>query len=93
MDNPIGAESGQKAALDQEQGFTAMKIDLDDARDPARFDSVNWTASNGEIDRMVKWVSHVRESIPKEMDLACDMHGRYDAQPERRSPRSSNLSD
>ena len=48
-------------------------------RDPARFDSVNWTASNGEIDRMVKWVSHVRESIPANMDLACDMHGRYDA--------------
>ena len=56
-----------------------MKIDLDDARDPARFDAVNWTASNGEIDRMVKWVSHVRESIPANMDLACDMHGRYDA--------------
>ena len=48
-------------------------------RDPARFDSVNWTASNGEIDRMVKWVAHVRESIPANMDLACDMHGRYDA--------------
>ena len=49
-------------------------------RDPARFDTVNWTASNGEIDRMVKLgVKHVRESIPKEMDLACDMHGRYDA--------------
>ncbi len=56
-----------------------MKIDLDDASDPARFDKVNWTASNGEIDRMVSWVKHVRESIPKEMDLACDMHGRYDA--------------
>jgi hypothetical protein len=40
---------------------------------------VNWTASNGEIDRMVSWVKHVRESIPKEMDLAWDMHGRYDA--------------
>ena len=43
------------------------------------FDTVNWTASNGEIDRMVKWVQHVRESIPAEMDLAVDMHGRYDA--------------
>jgi len=28
---------------------------------------------------MVRWVKHVRESIPKEMELACDMHGRYDA--------------
>src|SRR5579884_1025939 len=49
---------------DKEQGFKAMKIDLDDARDPARWDSFNWTASNGEIDRMVKWVSSVHEKIP-----------------------------
>ncbi len=79
MENPIGEESDRKLPWIKEQGFTAMKIDLDDAADPARFDKVNWTASNGEIDRMVSWVKHVRESIPKEMDLACDMHGRYDA--------------
>ena len=79
MEVPIGAEADRKLPWIKAQGFTAMKIDLDDARDPARFDSVNWTASNGEIDRMVKWVSYVRESIPANMDLACDMHGRYDA--------------
>lgn len=79
MEDPIGVESDRKLPWIKAQGFTAMKIDLDDARDPARFDAVNWTASNGEIDRMVKWVSHVRESIPANMDLACDMHGRYDA--------------
>src|SRR5216110_2710987 len=55
-----------------------MKIDLDYAADPHRFDRVNWTANNAEVDRMVSWVKHVRESIPKEMELACDMHGRYD---------------
>jgi galactonate dehydratase len=79
MEDPIGPEADRKLPWIKAQGFTAMKIDLDDARDPARLDSVNWTASNGEIDRMVKWVSHVRESIPASMDLACDMHGRYDA--------------
>jgi len=79
MEVPIGPESDRKIPWIKAQGFTAMKIDLDDARDPARFDAVNWTASNGEIDRMVKWVAHVRESIPANMDLACDMHGRYDA--------------
>ena len=79
MENPVGAESDRKLPWIKAQGFTAMKIDLDDAADPARFDKVNWTASNGEIDRMISWVKHVRESIPKEMDLACDMHGRYDA--------------
>jgi galactonate dehydratase len=79
MDVPIGEESDRKLPWIKDQGFTAMKIDLDDATDPARFDRVNWTASNGEIDRMVKWVAHVREAIPANMDLACDMHGRYDA--------------
>jgi galactonate dehydratase len=79
MEVPIGEEADRKLPWIKAQGFTAMKIDLDDARDPARFDAINPTASNGEIDRMVKWVSHVRESIPSNMDLACDMHGRYDA--------------
>lgn len=79
MEVPIGPEADRKLPWIKDQGFTAMKIDLDDARDPARFDAVNWTASNGEIDRMVKWVAHVRESIPANMDLACDVHGRYDA--------------
>ena len=79
MDNPLGPEAEKKIPWIQSSGFTAMKIDIDQARDPARFDAVNWTASNGEIDRMVNWVRHTRESIPKQMDLAVDMHGRYDA--------------
>jgi len=79
MDDPLGPESDRKLPWIKEQGFTAMKIDLDMFNDPRRFDRVNWTASNGEIDRMVSWVKHVRETIPPEMELACDMHGRYDA--------------
>ena len=79
IDDPTGPEAHPKFAWIKDQGFTAMKIDLDDASDTARFDRVNWTASNGEIDRMAKWVAHTRESIPANMDLACDMHGRYDA--------------
>jgi galactonate dehydratase len=79
MDDPLSAEADRKLDWIKSNGFTAMKIDLDEAKDPARFDAVNWTASNGEIDRMVSWVRHIRESIPKEMDLAADMHGRYDA--------------
>ena len=79
MDDPLGPESDKKLPWIKDQGFTAMKIDLDEANDPNRFDRTNWTANNAEVDRMVKWVKHVRESIPKEMELACDMHGRYDA--------------
>jgi len=78
MDDPLGPESDKKLPWIKDQGFTAMKIDLDQFNDPNRFDRTNWTANNAEVDRIVKWVKHVRESIPKEMELACDMHGRYD---------------
>ena len=61
-----------------DQGFTAAKIDIDDYRDPDRFDKVNWTANNAEIDHMVDKVSFMRESLPKRIELAVDMHGRYD---------------
>jgi galactonate dehydratase len=60
-------------------GFTAVKLDIDNGGDPARFDRVNWTASNAEIDHMVGKVAHAREAFPKEVDVAADMHGRYDA--------------
>ncbi len=62
----------------QEMGFTAVKFDIDEAADPARWDRVNWTASNGEIDRMVKEVAFVRGVLDKRVDVAVDLHGRYD---------------
>jgi galactonate dehydratase len=79
MPDPLAPQAHEKLQWVRDQGFTAMKMDIDEAKDPSRFDAVNWTANNSEIDRMVSWVGHVRESIPKEMDLAVDMHGRYDA--------------
>ncbi len=79
MKDPLSEEADKKKEWIKKNGFNAMKIDIDEAKDPARFDNVNWTASNGEIDRMVSWVSHTRETIPKAMDLAVDMHARYDA--------------
>jgi galactonate dehydratase len=57
-----------------EEGWTMAKIDVDDAPDPARFDRVNWTANNAEIDHMVDKVAFMRESLPKNIVLAVDMH-------------------
>ncbi|HTK86720.1 MAG TPA: mandelate racemase/muconate lactonizing enzyme family protein [Nitrospiraceae bacterium] len=76
----IPGDERSKARIQQirDMGFTAAKIDIDDARDPARFDRVNWTASNGEIDHMVAKVAFTRSLYPKDFDLAVDMHGRYD---------------
>jgi galactonate dehydratase len=77
----IPGDEQSKARINEikEMGFTAAKIDIDDATDPARFDRVNWTASNGEIDHMIEKIAFTRELYPKNVDLAVDMHGRYDA--------------
>lgn len=75
-DDPLAL---QKLKEIETMGFTALKIDIDDARDPNRFDRVNWTANNAEIDRMVQEVAFVRGAVDKRLDLAVDMHGRYDA--------------
>jgi galactonate dehydratase len=76
---PGNEESKAEIRRIQEMGFTAVKCDLDNFADPARFDRVNWTASNGEIEHMVAKVAFARELYPKQIDLAADMHGRYDA--------------
>jgi len=68
----------QKIQQIKDLGFTAVKTDIDDFKDPNRWDRVNWTASNAEIDTMVKKVAFLRESFDKRVDLAADMHGRYD---------------
>jgi len=74
-DDPRARERLQQI---RDLGFTAVKIDIDDARDPMRWDRVNWTASNAEIDHMVGKVAFMRESLDQRVDLAADMHGRYD---------------
>ena len=76
----ISGDERSKARIHQiqEMGFTAAKIDIDDASDPTRFDRVNWTASNGEVDRMIAKVAFTRELYPKDFDLAVDMHASYD---------------
>jgi galactonate dehydratase len=76
---PGDEQSKQRIRQIQEMGFTAAKIDIDDAADPDRKDRVNWTASNAEINHMVEKVAFTRGLYPKDFDLAVDMHARYDA--------------
>jgi len=74
-ENPGAKEKIQQI---KDLGFTAVKTDIDDALDPNRWDRVNWTASNAEIETMLRKVTFLRESFDKRVDLAVDMHGRYD---------------
>jgi galactonate dehydratase len=77
-EDPKDPEAPKKMGEIRDLGFTAVKIDIDDRSDPNRWDAVNWTASNGEIDTMLKKVKFVRDFFPARVDLAVDMHGRYD---------------
>lgn len=77
-DEPDDPNAKEKIQQMRERGFTAVKIDIDDLRDPLRWDKVNATASNAEIDHMVRKVSFMREALEKRIDLAVDLHGRYD---------------
>ncbi len=78
-------ENFAKAAQDVlNRGYTACKFDLDEANDPNKFDRTNWTAGLGEIERMVSCVAAARKQVGNKMDIACDMHGRYDAPTARR---------
>jgi len=91
-EDPGDPQAEAKIARIKSLGFTACKIDVDDANDPARWDKVNWTASNGEIDSMLKKIAFMREQLdkggpPRRIDLAVDMHGRYDLTTGRRVAR------
>lgn len=59
-------------------GMTAVKFDLDQANDPNKYDRYNWTASPAELQRMYDQVAAAREAVGPNIDICCDMHGRYD---------------
>jgi galactonate dehydratase len=59
-------------------GFDALKFDVDEREAGFRTDAWNWHAAPGEIDWMVERVAAVREAVGPGIDLAIDMHGRYD---------------
>jgi galactonate dehydratase len=78
MDANIGPEVDRKVAFAKEHGFSIAKIDIDDARDPNRFDWHNRTANNAEMDRMLREVKNVREKLDPKIELCVDMHAFYD---------------
>ena len=59
-------------------GFDAIKFDIDDASSPHKRDPYNWSVSLSELAEMVDKVAAVREAVGPTVDVAIDMHGRYD---------------
>jgi len=76
---PTPEDFGRAAREVVNMGFTAVKFDLDQANDPKKYDAFNWTASPGELRRMVDQITAAREAVGPDVDVCVDMHGRYDA--------------
>ena len=75
-DSPQGNADKAKEVVDL--GFTAIKFDIDDLRSPHKHDPFNHTVSLAELDDMVTKTAAIREGIGPHVDLAMDLHGRYD---------------
>jgi galactonate dehydratase len=69
----------ERAAEVKEKGFTAIKFDLDDTRSPHKMDPWNWSVTPDELKSIVDIAFEIREGIGASLDLAMDLHGRYDA--------------
>ncbi|MGB8490645.1 MAG: mandelate racemase/muconate lactonizing enzyme family protein [Bacteroidales bacterium] len=76
--NPAPKEFADSAVKAVAMGFNAIKFDIDQAGDPNRYDRYNWTASQGELQRMQDQLAAVREAVGPKIDICVDMHGRYD---------------
>ncbi|MHA6246776.1 mandelate racemase/muconate lactonizing enzyme family protein [Pontibacter sp. CAU 1760] len=77
--NPTPQMYGTAAKDVVKRGFTAVKLDIDEASDPNKYDHYNWTASPAELERMYNQIAAVREAVGPHIDICVDMHGRYDA--------------
>jgi galactonate dehydratase len=71
--------NADKAREVVDMGFTAIKFDLDEMRHPRKFDAFNHTVNQAELDDMVDKTAAVREAVGPYVDVAMDLHGRYDA--------------
>jgi galactonate dehydratase len=76
---PTPQEFADAALNAKKMGFNAIKFDLDQRDDPAKYDLYNWTASPGELQRMYDQIAAARQAVGPMIDICVDMHGRYDA--------------
>jgi galactonate dehydratase len=60
------------------RGFDAIKLDVDDVTGPLHRDFFNGAISPREHDAMVARAAAVRKAVGDEIEVAVDMHGRFD---------------
>jgi len=78
-DDPSNPASyGEKAKELVEQGFTALKFDIDSPAHPDKYDTFNHTVSPFELQTAIDRVAAVRDAVGPDIDVAVDMHARCD---------------
>ena len=86
---PEGRERFATVARDAlSRGFTALKFDVDDAYGSHRSDEWNRSLNAAQIERMASQVATIREAIGPRVDLAIDMHARFDVPSAIRAARA-----
>ena len=67
----------EKALEVVEQGFSAVKFDVDNTG-VGKLDHFNWTTSAKEMTHIIRLIEGIREALGYETDLAIDCHGQFD---------------
>ena len=75
---PTPEQFAQAASKAVNDGYTAVKFDLDQGNDPNKYDPFNWTAGPAEVQRMVDQMTAARQAVGPNVDICADMHARYD---------------
>ncbi len=68
---------GEKALQVIEQGFSAVKFDVD-GTGHGKLDPYNWTLGAKEMTHVIELIAGIRETIGYDIDLAIDCHGQFD---------------
>jgi galactonate dehydratase len=71
------AAYAEKALEVTEEGYSAVKFDVDHAGD-GKLDPYNWSVGAKEMTHVIELICATREAIGYEIDLAIDCHGQFD---------------
>ncbi len=72
------SDYGEQAEQVRDQGFNAIKFDLDDVNNPDKLDKWNHSVTPDELKSIIEKCAQIREAIGPSMDLAIDLHGCFD---------------
>jgi galactonate dehydratase len=76
-DNHTPQAYAEKALQVLEEGYSAVKFDVDHAG-VGKLDGYNWTVGAKEMTHVVSLIEATREAIGYDIDLAIDCHGQFD---------------